>query len=261
MSLINIVKQIENYQPQADAEVSLDFPNTYSARLGVKRSAMDAIKRLKDEYRKILLESTAFIVVTGNGRDNFATLASNENFGCFSANSEDFYNDLVDRVSPPTIKPSLFGRENVRSLFSIAQNVLRERADALEIRDYPSLMFSEKYNMGINSKEEFVSLIKRAINDQVGSELVGINAVHSVVSTALDRKHTAPVTPIILNTEDEVLALDLQKTLKRLTPKVFLVVAGKAAKTTHSFTGAISVKTVNEDSVTDALNKIKNVLL
>lgn len=271
MSLSNIIKEIETNRPNAEMDIQLGSPNTYGGRVGLKRAATEAIERAKNQYRKELMASTAFIVVTGAGRDAFTQLATGETFGCFSTDPEDFFKDLAERVSPPQVKPSLFGRESVQALFSIAQNVLRDKAMEIDVDSYPPLFFSEKYNSGVGKVEDFVTLMKRAIVDQVGSEIVGINAISSIVGNAIERKHSATVTPLILNTSDEKFALDLATNLKKhqlldgttrgVTSKVFLVVAGKASKSLQAVPGAILVKTTTEDSVGEALTTIRSKIL
>jgi hypothetical protein len=246
---------MEKNKPNAAMDLTLGNPQTYTARMGVKRAAAEAIKRLEIDYRKELTSSAVFILVTGNGRDQFTQLASGETFGCFSADPDAFYKDLVSRVNP-----SLFGRESARHLFNIIGNNLEDKMLELDVNSYNALMFNDKYNSAVRTPEELVPLVRNAVNDQVGSEIVGLNAVHSIVGDAIKRGHAAKVTPVILNTQDETFALDLLKNLKRLTSKVFLVVAGKATKTLTATEHAVLVKSVSEESVGEALEKIRSKL-
>jgi hypothetical protein len=103
-------------------------------------------------------------------------------------------------------------------------------------------------------------LIRNAIVDQVGSELVGINAVHSIVDSAIAKNHSDPVTPVVLNTSDEKFALDLQKNLKRLTSRVFLVSAGKSESFKNN-KDVMTVKKVSEETVGEVLSNIRNKIL
>ena len=271
MSLSTIINEIEKNRVNAEMDVQLGNQATHQARTGLKRAAVEAISRAKNDYRKELLASTVFIVVTGSNRDAFTELATSEAFGCFSTDPEEFFTDLAARISPPQVKPSLFGRESVQALFSIAQNVLADKNLELDIVSYPPLYFNDKYNRGVKSAEDFVTLIKSAIVDQVGCEVVGINAINSIVGSAIERKHAAEVTPLILNVSDEQFALDLAKNLKAhvlpsgasrgITSKVFLVVAGKASKAVQATAGALVVRTATEESVGAALTTIKSKVL
>lgn len=256
MSLSSVLKEMETNRPNAEMDITMGSPDTYGGRVGLKRAAGEALKRLRLEYRNSLMTSTAFIIVTGAGRDSFSEVASGDTFGCFSADPEEFYKDLASRVNP-----ALFGRESVKNLFNIVGNILEDKAMELDIGSYPMLQFNDRYNSSVTKVEDFIPLIRNAINDQVGSEIVGINAVNSIVDKAIVKNHTAPVTPVILNTADEKFALDLQKNLSRLTPKVFLVVVGKSSKALSSVSGAISVKNVSEETVSEALATIRNKVL
>ena len=275
MSLTTILKEMETARPNAEMDVQLGSPNTYRGRLGLKNAATETLKRLTDQYRDELMKSTVFIVVTGAAKDEFANLASADTFGCFSTDPEHFYKDLATRVDPAK---KLYGRESVQGLFNIAGNVLYDKAMELGLDSYNMLSFSDKYNSAVNNVDDFTQLIKRAINDQVGPEIVGINAVHLVTQEAIKKNHSAPVTPVILNTSDEKLALELHKNLKLLKPKKFgvggnaisadklppnsfLVVAGKASKALTDAKDAIKVKKVDETSVSEALATIRNKIL
>lgn len=266
MSLNKIITEIEANRPQAESDVHMGSPSTYNARIGLKRAAVSAMERLKDQYSKELLASTVFIVVTGSARTSFAETASGDSFGCFSTDPEDFFKDLTGRIDQ-----SLFGRESTAKLFNIAGNILYDKAMELDIASYSGLSFNEKYNLGVKKADDFIPVIRDAIIDQVGSEIVGINAVHSIINKALEKRHSAPITPLILNTQSEKFALDLFKNLKRhkstdgttrgLTSKVFLVIAGKPSKTFQTIPEALLVKSVTEDSVGEALTMIKNKVL
>ena len=253
MSLSNILKEMEINRANAEMDVSMGSPETYGGRIGLKKAATETLKRLRLQYRSELTGSAIFILVTGSNKDLFSEIASQEKFECFSADPEDFYKDLASRINP-----SLFGRESIRHLFNIAGNLLEDKAMELDIASYPMLMFNDKYNTAVSNAEEFARVLKAAVNDQVGSEIVGINAINSIVDKAISKGHSASVTPVILNTSDEKFALDLQNNLKRLTTKVFLVVAGKASKTVTGTKEALVVKNVTEESVAEALSSIRN---
>jgi len=266
MSLKSIIEKMEVCRPNANMVVDQKPETTYNGRLGLKRAAMETLKRLRLEYRNELMTSTVFIVVTGPNRDLFTEFASSKTFGCFSTDPEAFYKDLASRITP-----SLFGREGARQLFNIAGNILEDKALELDIQSYPMLQFNERYNVSVKNVEEFVPVIRAALNDQVGSEIVAINAVHSIVDQAIEKGHSASVTPVILNTADEKFALDLLNNVKKrrlangtfigLSDKVFLVVAGKPSKALHAAKEAVVVKNVTEESVDEALSTIRSKIL
>lgn len=263
MSLSTTLKEIESNRPNAAINPNVGPPETLNGRIGLKRNASEAIKRLKLQYRKELMAQAVYIVVTGANRNTFSEVASGESFGCFSVDPDDFFKDLSSRIDR-----SLFGRENTKNLFNIAENILYDKAMELDLHSYRSLSFNEKYNTTVSTPEEFVPVIRTAVNDQVGSELVGINAVYSVVDKAIDKGYAATVTPVILNTSDERFALELYRnlktqklsdgTLRGLTTKVFLVTVGKVSKEVKSTMGAFSIKDATEESVGQTLAAIRS---
>lgn len=263
MNLTEILNKINEARPNAEMDLNMVDPNTYRARVGLKQAAIQNLKYLKVDYRNEVMKTVAFIVVTGSNRESFTQLATADTFGCLSADPDQFFADLTSRINP-----TLFGREGLRQLFNIAGNILEDKAIELDLGSYNMLQFSEKYNRGIKTADEFKLLIKEAINDQIGSEIVGINAVHSVVDNAISKGYSGAVTPILLTTDDEKFALDLTTNLKRrqladgtyrgLTKNVFLVVAGKSSKTLPAVEGLVSVKKVSEETVAESLSIIRN---
>jgi hypothetical protein len=150
-------------------------------------------------------------------------------------------------------------------------NLLQDKALDLDIQSYNGLMFNERYNTAVTTAEELVPVLRRAVNEQVGSEIVGINAIFSIVDQAITKQHSEIVTPVILSTDDESFALDLLKNLKShrgadginrgLTQNVFLVAAGNVSKGLKELGVAIPIKKVSEDSVGEVLADIRAKVL
>lgn len=257
MSLVKILCEMEENRPNSEIVLGMEYPTTYNARIGLKRAAQENIRRLKIDYCKELRESTVFIVATGTAADQFTEVASSDAFGCFSADPDAFYKEVASRIDP-----SLYTRESIRHLFNTAGNILEDKCLELDIASFPMVMFSEKYNVGVSNAEEFAAVFKRAVNDQVGPEIVGINAVSSIADSAIKKNHSAKVTPVILSTQDEAFALDLVSNLKnQLKRPTFLVVAGKSSKALKDNKEVVLVKNVSEESVGEALTSIRNKVL
>lgn len=266
MSLSTILEQMNQTRPNAEMDVTLGNPSTYNGRLGLKKASTETMKRLKLEYRNELMKTAAFIVVAGSNREAFIQLASSEAFGCFSVNPDDFFNDVVSRV-----KPTLFGRETVKNLFNVVGNLLEDKMGELDINSYPTLRYNDKYNSSVNNASDLMFLVRSAVTDQIGAEVVGVNAIHSVVDAAIKNGHSAFVTPILFSTDDERFALNMYTNIKRrkhsdgtfsgITDRVFLIVAGKASKELTKTEGAVVVKNVTEESVGEALSTIRSKIL
>jgi hypothetical protein len=257
MSLSKVLEQIEKIKPVALEDVDSGPVETMTARRGRKRNAEEQLKLLRMQYTQDLLRSAVFILVTGGNREEFVNIATaNTDYGAFKADPETFYRDLANRIAPALYE----GKESVANLFDVLGRHLEDKANELGVLEYPQLRFKAEYNKTINNKEEFVQLVKTAINEQVGGELVGVQSVLSITDQAIDTGHKASVTPVLLSTGDEKLALDLVEALNRLTPRVFLVVTGKATRAMKSVEDAVLVKEANEESVASALTTIRGSL-
>jgi hypothetical protein len=216
---------------------------------------MARLKDLKEEYITELRTSAVFILVSGSGKDQFAEIAKNE-FKCFTADPEGFYKDLANRL-PVTLYNQKTPPSN---LFDIMGRHLEDKATEMKIEAYPLMVFKAKYQKACNGKEDFVQLIKEAVNDQMGSEIAGIHVVRELADEAIQAGHGGKLTPIILATDDEKFALDLKSNLGRIQSRAFLVAAGKGAKTIRSTEGAFTVKEVTNESVENILTNIRKLV-
>lgn len=250
MNLTSILNEIETLRPATEVETLGGNPLTQAGRVGVKRQAVERTKQLRDEYKNALKSSGIFIVVTGKDRDAFC--AEVPQFGCFAADADQLYRDLIS-----SINPTLFGKERTQYLFGSVADALYEKAIVLGITSYNHLQFNQNYSAYVNSAEELLPIIRAAVNQQVGSELVGIYTLHNILDQAIAAKHDNPVTPIVLNVPDETFALQLLRDLPRLNSKVFAVAAGKASRAFLT-EGAVAVKNVSKDSVESALDSIRS---
>ena len=255
MSLAKTMEEIKKVKGFAEEDVDSGPRETLSGRRGRKNQAIEQLKMLKREYRLKLLESAAFIIVTGSAKDEFTRLATEE-FKCMSTNPDTFYNDLADRIPPALYN----GGETVSNLFDVIGRHLEDKAGELDINGYPQLIFKQEYRTTLKSKADLTNLIRTAINDKVGPEIVGIQAASSLLNAAIAAEHSAKVTPIILATDNEKLALELDGSLDRLKPRgVFLIVAGKGTKALKAVDGVISVKDPTSESVGAALAQVSSV--
>lgn len=255
MSLQTTLAEIKKIKPFADEDVNGGPPETLNARRGRKSQSIESLKRLKRQYQQELLLNSVFIIATGSGRDEF-TKSATEEFGLFSADPEQFYADLAKRV-PETL---YMGKTNVSNIFEIVGRHLEDKMMELDINEYNQLLFKAEHAKQINSLAEFQSLIKNAINKQIGSEIAGIQAISSLVDAAIAKNHADKITPIVLNTADEQLAQDLLRDLSRLTSRVFLSVTGKGSKTLKSIEGALILKDGTKENVENALKEMRKNL-
>lgn len=252
MSLSKVIEEIKLVKPFAEEDTEIGPRETLAGRRGRKNQSIERLKTLKFEYTQGLMQSAAFIIVTGEKRSELASIAK-ESFGCFSADPSSFYEDLAGRI-PQAI---YLGNSDVSNVIDVLGRHLEDKARELGISGYPQVIFRQEYRVTLKDKNDLVGLIKRVINDQVGSEIAGLQAVNSLVNEAIAKEYGGKITPIILATGDEKLALDLEDTLGRLHPRgVFLVVAGKGTKALKAVPGVIAIKEPTNETVEEALKTI-----
>jgi hypothetical protein len=252
MSLSKVLEEIKTAKPFAEENLDGAPLETLRARQGRKNQAVERLKVLKRDYRKSLLQSAAFIVVTGEKRDEFSSAAT-EQFKCFSANPDAFYEDLANRIPPVLYE----GKSDPQNLFDILGRHLEDKAHELDLSEYTQLTFRQEYRGAIANKKDLTSMIRTAVNEQMGAEIVGIQAVTSIIDKAIDSNHGKLITPILLTTDSEKLALDLETSLRRLNPRgVFLVVAGKGTKALRAVPRVLAVKDPSPEAVEQTLKTI-----
>lgn len=255
MSLSKVIDEIKKYKQVSEQDLSAGPRETYAGREGMKRNALERIRDLKERYIDELRLSALFILVSGSGRDQFAETAKTE-FKCFTADPEGFYKDLANRLPE-----QLYTQKTPPSnLFDIMGRHLEDKANEMKIIGYPQLIMKAKYLKHIDGKEDFKNLIKEAINEQVGSEISGLHVIRAIADEAIKSEHGSRLTPIILATDDEKLALDLKSTLGRIGSRAFLVAAGKGAKTVRSTEGCFTVKEIDKESVENILTNIRKLV-
>lgn len=256
MSLETTIKELKELKPFAEENVEEGPVETLSGRRGRKNQAIERLKFLRRQYTADLLDSAIFIIVCGSKRTEFETIATSEKFGLFSTDPETFYKDLANRVHP-----TIYGNNSSPSnLFDVLGRHLEDKMNELDLNEYNQMIFKDKYIKVIKNPEEFVTLLKVAINEQIGAEIVGIQAISSIADKAIEVEHSTKTTPIVLNTQDEKLALDLVRDLERLTKRVFLVTVGKTSKELKGVEDSTVLKEATEESVTSTLTQINKLI-
>lgn len=254
MLLSEIVAQIKESRVFANENVEEGPSETLSGRRGRKNQAIEKLTRLTRAYKEEMLKSALFIIVSGSGKDEFSTLAS-ESFGCFATDANAFYQDLSNRVPP-----SQYLGADIGNAFDVLGRHLEDKMMELGVSEYPQLVFRQQYRKTVKNQDDFTAVVRQAINEQVGAEVVGIQAVNSILSKALDANHTGKVTPIVLTTDDAAFIASLSNDLERLTRRVFTVVAGKAPKGIKSVKGSIQIKEVTAETVGQTMKTINDSL-
>lgn len=239
MSLEKIMAEITRLRPLAETEVTEEPRSTLGGRLQRQKKAKEDLKSLSESYRQSLLTSAVFVLVIGKQKESFVEMAT-EKLNFFSADPDQFYNDIAAQISP-----SLYdGKESSPNVLDVVTRVLENKAMEVGITGYPLVTFKQEYRRVIKGRNEFQALIKQIISGQVGTEVVGAQAVKSILTKALDIGHKAKTTPILLTIKDEASLNLLADGLKRISRRVVIVQSGELE--------------LDERSVVNALASIKN---
>lgn len=231
--------------------------NQRRMRLGNIMQAKEQLRGLKQEYRKELSSRAAFIVVVGTQANKFAEIAETE-FSCFSVNADDFYTELTNKV-PAVLYTNVSSSQN---LFEHVGAALEDRARELDIVSYPALVFESKYKKMLKNKEEMLTLVKTAVNDKIGAEIVGIDALSKITQDVINSGLSGKVIPVVLHVEDSLIVEELVKGLKRsITRNAFIVSTGTKVDAKIKEKSLESIKSVNAESVEKTLLKVKENLV
>jgi len=251
-----LVKEIEVKKLLANSEPGTN-PLSFTSKKGkIKRAKID-LEELETEYRQEVKSRALFIIATGTQADKFAKIAKEE-FYCYSLDSNQFYYDITEDINERLYTDAVTSP----ALFDILGKTFEEKAREIGIVSYPALIFESKYKKILNKKEDLISIVKRAFNEKIGAEVLGLDAIQKITKEALksedvDRKILQKF-PIIMITKDETLVKDLAKGLRYSSPNVHIVGVGTVKDKDVKDNCMTSIKTVSKDSVEKGLVKISS---
>jgi hypothetical protein len=246
MSLENVLEKISEEQIVANQDLNLVSPRVIAYKKGQVTAAKERLELLRQDLKQEIIKRSVFIVVTGSEAEKFADIA-NQEFKCLSFSANRLATDIVNKLSD-----QLYLNKSLNAnTFDIIDNLLEDEMKRLDIASYNKLAFNAKYLRNIKNKQDMIDLINQAIADNVGSEVIGLDALDKAVSSVMDTKKVSRVVPIVLHTGNNGLTLDLAKNLKAITNKVFTVSAGTQTNLTN-----FTIEETNEETVGQTLKQI-----
>lgn len=214
-SFENLIKEIEKKKVIANSDLPTD-PRTYTTKLGHIKRAKEDLKQLFLDYRKAVQARALFILVKGGQAESFVNIAQKE-FECFSVQGD----ELFEKIIEPINERYYDNQQSSPALFDLMMSSFNDICDDIGILGYPAVLFESKYLKRLKSKEDLLDLTKRAFNDNVGSDLVGLYATDVVARKAVNDGYKGKTIPIIIHSKDKGLIDDLDKSLKNINPNVF----------------------------------------
>lgn len=254
-NLQSIMQEIKKTKAVAESKPGENV-QTRRIKAGKIMQAKESLKDLYTKYREEIKKNSIFILAVGSEAEKFAKTAEKE-YQCFAVKADGLYEELLEKVPTSLYMNKLASR----NMFEHLQARLEERAMDIGIMAFQPLYFEAKFKKMVNSKEEALDLVKRAINDKVGAELVGIDAIERVSIEAVNRDFEGQVMPIVLYTNDNALTKELTSDLKRLTKKIFVISSGNNVEKDLQDISISDITKVTKKSVEETLVKIKNNVL
>lgn len=248
MSLEKILTKIESVKALAMTDLNTVDPRA----LPYKKGKVDAAKRkLEDlyvDYKKEMMNRCIFILVTGKDSGEFVKIA-NEEAGCFETHGKQFFKEVADQIDP-----QLYLKKNSNSsLFDVVNNIMEDKMKALDIISYPRIMFSAKYSKTLQSQQDLIDLLQRAIADSIGNEVVGMDALERIAKVAVNEGYKKALVPVIIHSKDENFIMELSKSLRNINPKVVRVAAGRTLTDVNAL---LTIDEVSTEEVGKALKTI-----
>jgi hypothetical protein len=216
MDLKVLVKEVKALKVLASQDPGA-HPQTHAVKLGKIRRAKEDLKERFNSYKNEVSRRIVFILVSGPGAEAFRDIATNEDFGCFSADPEGIYKDVVKNINPRLYENHPFSPDVLNTVSNYFQDV----ADEIGLMSYPMMVFKNSYAKTIKSKDDLIQSVKRAVNEDVGSEVVGHYIIQKVTEQALSENFAGKIVPVVVYSADEDLISDLNKNLRRISRNVF----------------------------------------
>lgn len=253
-SLKVVLETIKGKKALAEADPGHD-PHSKRTRMGHIKRAKEDLVDLYYQYRQEVKERALFILVTGDEAEKFAKSAE-KSFNCFSLDAELMYKELLDKV-PKQLKVNTTASS---SMFDHLLVHFEDRAKQIDIIGFPMLVFEQKYKKVLQSEEEALQLVKQAMGDKIGHEVIALDAIEKISIKAVNQDFSGKVAPIVLYSNDGKFVTEVMKGIRRsVTNKVYMVSAGSTQEETENLSFD-SIKKVTKSSVENSLKKIKESL-
>lgn len=250
MRFDTILEQIDAEQVIASQDLNGVNIRALPYKKGQVNAAKERLEKLYSDYKEEIKKNSVFILVTGNESSEFGNIAQ-EKFKCFNFDAKIFYKEILEQINS-----HLYQDKKINSsTFEVISNVLEDKMKNFDVASYPQLMFDARYSRVIRNKDEMLDVMIDAINEIVGGEVIGLDALERVAKDGVKKKYKSRLVPILLHTEDEKLVNQLAKDLAKTSSRVVVLTAGNVKTNVPSL---VALETIDEENVGNALKKIAN---
>lgn len=249
--LEQILEKIDKEKKIAEIDLDMVSKRALPYKKGQVMSARERLEKLYVDYKNEVLKRSIFILTTGSDAGAFANIAE-EKYKCFTLEAKTMYKEVVKEIDSQLYQ----GKMANASLFDVVESILEKRLKLLDIVSYNSLMFNSKYQKTIKDEAGMVDLVTNAVNDIIGGEIIGLDALERVSKVAVNKKYKSKIVPILIYSQDEHLISSLSRDIKRVSSKVVTVKAGEAEGKSLNPMVSLEKESIDEESVGEALKKI-----
>lgn len=249
MNLEQLAEEIKINKSFAEEVIDGGNPQTLNNRLGRKESAKRRLEDLYVVYKKELNGKILSVLVTGSEAEEFANIAETTG-NMYKASADNVYEDLVGRLNPVLYS----GTESTAAIIETISRHVYDKAQELDLLEYPELYYKSKYARKISSKEEALALTKEVINTELGSAFAAYDVLEQVTRKAINAFFAGKVLPVVVVLKESSLTNELKEGLKSIGT-VFTVLAGEG-----SIEADFKIEKTDQKSVINILKQINGTL-
>ena len=248
MSLEQILGKINEEKVVAEMDLDTVSAKALPYKKGQVESAKSRLEGLYIDYKNELLKKAIFILVTGDESSQFAEIAKEE-YKCFSVDGKILFKEIVSELNPDLYVDKVINA----SIFDVIGNILEDKMKRLDIISYNSLIFNSKYGRTVKTKGDMIDVVKEAVSEIVGGEVIGLDALERITLDAVNSNYKSGIVPILIHSNDEQFIIDISDSLRKLNPRVVRIGAGRLEKDINAL---ITLDKTDENQVGNALKKI-----
>ena len=252
--LKSLLEEIGATQKRAVAEIPKNNGTTMQGHISRKRAAELRVPELKREYRNALAKHVLPIIVTGSLSQDFVKLAA-EKVGALSVDGEGLYKELLSRMP----KEASSGRMTTKVIVDVLTRHFMDVANESDVVSYPSVSHNNRKSFAVKNKSDLDRLIKTTVNASAGSEFSLIYNLNTIRDKALEIEFSSTILPVLVQVSDESIVDDLLTSYKTFSGATYLLTAGELSSSLNE-KALVALDSVDEDSVSNALKKVKNTL-
>lgn len=247
--LEQILQEIGEQRKIAEMDLDTLDPRVRPYKVGQVNAAKQRLENLFVDYKNALMSRAIFILATGDEAESFAKIAEEE-FSCFSVDGSLFFKEIANQVS----EALYLGKPTTASLFDVVDNILYDKLKSLDVVSYKSFIYNQQYSQTMSTKHDFVNVLKKAIPEIVGGEIVAIDALERVAKLAVNKGYKSKTLPILIYSSDNSLINQLANDTINLSKRVRVVTAGQTQE--QKLMPFVSLENVTQESVAEALKQI-----